>query len=499
MPCYQTFFLLIRLHLTDSGPTYHFMNYQFPKDFIWGSATAAIQIEGAASEAGKGPSMWDDYCQQHPERIFQQANPAIACDHYHRMPEDVALIQQMAHNGYRFSLSWPRLLPQGTGALNSKGVAFYDRLIDRLLAAGIAPNVTLYHWDLPLALAQQGGWGNRQTVDHFVAYAEHCFRLYGDRVPHWATINEPAWSILNGYVTALHPPCVHSYKQAIQAAHHMICAHALTIQKYHQGDHNGQIGIVLNMSTIYPATQSSQDRAAAQLADGALNRWFIDPVLLGRYPEDIWQYYADWDLLPEHSGEELGWFTEDSIDFIGVNYYYPHYASGDATTTQFHLNTTGENDPQQDCVFSIKGAFKFVKNPQGRYTDWDWEIYPEGLLQLLQRAESYRPGIPVYVTENGIGLQDQLDLSPSLPVQQHVDDQERIDFVAEHLKVIHQALAEGVNVKGYYMWSLMDNFSWINGYKKRYGFLYIDRDNNLQRYRKKSSYWYQDVIENNGF
>ncbi|GAA5218119.1 glycoside hydrolase family 1 protein [Corallincola platygyrae] len=469
------------------------MQHPFPPKFIWGSATAAIQIEGAADIDGKGPSIWDQFCQQHPERIYQQATPALGCDHYHRMSEDVALIKAMGHNGYRFSLSWPRIQPDGQGAFNEKGFDFYDRLIDQLLEAGIAPNVTLYHWDLPLALAEQGGWENRATVDHFVRYAAACFERFGDRVPQWATLNEPSWSTLNGYVTALHPPCVHSYKRAIQVAHHMLCAHALTVKHYHEKAYLGQIGIVLNMSTVYPATASAQDETAARLADGALNRWFIEPALLGHYPDDVWQYYADWDLLPEHTGEELGWFTEDSIDFIGVNYYYPHYASGNADQTQFYLNTSGEKDPAQDCIFSIKGAFKFVKNPQGRYTDWDWEIYPEGLYELLKRANGYRPNIPIYVTENGIGLQDKLNPDGS------VDDPDRIAFVKEHLAVIHQAIEDGINVKGYYMWALMDNFSWINGYKKRYGFLYIDRDNDLSRYRKASSYWYQSVAENNGF
>lgn len=469
------------------------MRHTFPSGFVWGSATAAIQIEGAAAEDGKGPSIWDTFCQQHPECIYHQATPTEACDHYHRYAEDVSLIREMGHNGYRMSISWPRLFPDGAGQLNQQGADFYHRLFDALLAAGIQPNVTLYHWDLPDALAKQGGWLNKQTITHFLNYAKTCFELYGDKVKLWSTLNEPAWTTLNSYVTGLHPPCEHDYRKAIQVAHNFICAHVQTVTLFHQMNTGGQIGLVLNMSTVYPATSSKGDLLAAQMADGILNRWFIDPALLGRYPDDIWQYYADWDLLPEHTTQELASLAEDSVDFIGVNYYYPHYASADAPDTHFYLNTSGEKDPQQDCQFSIKGLFRFVKNPSGRYTDWDWEIYPEGLYQLLERAEHYRPGIPVYVTENGIGMPDQLEADGK------VNDYARIEFVREHLEVIHRAIQNGINVKGYYMWALMDNFSWINGYKKRYGFLYIDRENQLTRYRKQSSYWFQQVAENNGF
>lgn len=466
------------------------MRYRFPEGFVWGSATAALQIEGASDQDGRGPSVWDRFCAEHPERIHGGATPAVACDHYRRWPQDVGLMRAMGHTGYRFSIAWPRLFPEGDGRFNPAGAAFYDRLIDALLAAGIAPNATLYHWDLPAALGERGGWENKATIDAFLHYAERCFRLYGDRVGLWATLNEPGWSTLNGYVTGLHPPGRRDYRAAIQVAHNLLVAHARAVQCFHGLGTGGQIGLVLNMSAVYPASESEADRAAAHLADGILNRWFIEPALLGRYPQDVLRLYRTHRLLPAAERDELLGFQEDSLDFIGVNYYYPHYASAVAPTTRFAMNTSGE--PGDRGAFSIAGLFGFVRNPRGRFTDWDWEIDPEALYHLLMRAERYRPGIPIYVTENGIGLREAPD------AQGRIRDPERIAFVRDHLKAVHRAIADGARVRGYYMWSLMDNFSWINGFKKRYGLLYVDRDT-LERRPKESSRWYAEVAAHNGF
>jgi 6-phospho-beta-glucosidase len=399
-------------------------------------------------------------------------------------------MRTLGHNGYRFSIAWPRLFPVGDGTFNAAGAAFYDRLIDALLAAGIEPNVTLYHWDLPAALGDRGGWENKATIDAFLTYAERCFRRYGDRVKRWATLNEPGWSTLNGYVTGLHPPARSDYRAAIQVAHNLLVAHARAVALFHRLGTGGEIGLVFNMSTVYPASESAADRSAARLADGVLNRWFIDPALLGRYPEDVLRLYRDHHLLPQWDAGELLAFQEDSLDFVGVNYYYPHYASADAPSTGFAMNTSGERGDQG--AFSIGGLFRFVRNPRGRFTDWDWEIDPEALYDLLIRAERYRPGIPIYVTENGIGRNEEPD------AHGQIDDQARIAFVRDHLMVTHRAIADGANVRGYYMWSLMDNFSWINGFKKRYGFLHVDRET-LERRPKASAQWYAQVAARNGF
>lgn len=459
------------------------MELRFPKDFVWGSATAAIQIEGAAATDGKGPSQWDVFCKNNPEKIFDGGTPEVACDHYHRFKEDVQLMKQTGHKGYRLSIAWTRIFPKGFGEINPKGVEFYKKLFQELSANGIEPNVTLYHWDLPQTLAEKGGWENKETIEHFANYARTCFEVFGKDVKLWSTLNEPGWTTLQGYVTGLHPPNKTSYKAAIQVAHNFMVAHARAVKEYHKLNLGGQIGLVLNMSTVYPAEKTSADIKAASLADGFLNRWFIDPAIKGEYPKDIWDFYKEKNLLPEHTDEELKLFKEDTIDFIGVNYYYPHFASADATEDAYHLNTSGNKN--EDCKFSIKGVFKFVKNPHGKYTDWGWEINPEALYDLLIRAHEYRPGIPVYITENGVGLQEKLE-------GETVNDDARIEFVSEHLKVAHKALEAGVNLKGYYMWALMDNFSWVNGYKKRYGFLFVDRATQ-DRYIKKSGRWYAEL------
>ncbi len=461
----------------------------FPEGFIWGSATAALQIEGATQEDGRGDSHWDAFCREHPERIYERETPDIACDHYHRWTEDVQHMRECGHNGYRMSIAWPRILPDGRGAMNPKGLAFYDRLFDALCTADIQPNVTLYHWDLPQALALEGGWENPDTAMAFADYAESCFRAFGDRVKHWSTFNEPGWSLLNGYVTALHPPAKHDYPAAVLASWNMLRGHAMAVERYRALRQGGAIGLVLNMSTVYPATDSAEDLAAANLADGLLNRWFIDPALLGRFPKDAWNLYERCGLLPVMATEDLERLQRETVDFIGVNYYNPHYASANAPTTVFGLNNSGNQE--EACQFSIEGLFKFVKNPNGRYTDWAWEIFPEGLYALLMRAHAYRPGLPIYVTENGIGLKDEI-----LP-DGTVDDQVRIDFVREHLEVIHRAIQDGANVRGYYMWSLLDNFSWINGFKKRYGFFYVDRTT-LKRIPKCSAAWFRDIAQKNG-
>ena len=466
------------------------MNYIFPKDFIWGAATAAIQIEGAAREGGKGLSQWDVFCQKNPDKIFEAATPEIACDHYHRYKEDIQLMKQCGHNGYRLSIAWTRIFPKGFGELNKEGVAFYRSLFEELLSKGIEPNVTLYHWDLPQSLAEIGGWENKEVIQHFVYYASQCFESFGDLVRKLVTFNEPGWSTLQSYMTGLHPPCKKDPGSALQVSHNILVAHAKAIEAFRSQKKAGEIGIVLNMSPIYSVSKDTADQKAALLADGILNRWFAEPVLIGNYPKDIWELYESCELLPKHTTEELQLIQKNLVDFIGVNYYYPQYASSDAPESIYHLNTSGKKE--EACKFAIKNIFRFVKNPQGKFTNWGWEIHPQGLTELLERIHHYRPNIPIYVTENGIGLIENLN------EKQIVDDQERIDFVREHLIAAHKALQNGVNLKGYYMWSLMDNFSWINGYKKRYGFLFIDRKTQ-NRYLKKSAYWFKKVSEENGF
>jgi 6-phospho-beta-glucosidase len=294
--------------------------------------------------------------------------------------------------------------------------------------------------------------------------------------------------VLNGYVTGLHPPCrKQDYAGALRAAQGLLRGHALAAAAFRQERKDARAGIVLNMSRIHPASDSAADAAAAALADGIINRWFSDAVLHGRFPQEIKDLYARQNLLPAGWDEAESLLRRAPVDFLGVNYYYPHYASADAPATNFHLNTSGR--AEEDCQFSIKGLFRFVKNPRGRFTAWGWEIDPKGLFDLIMRVHEARPGLPVYVTENGIGRIEKLQDGT-------VDDGERIDFVRAHLEEVHRAIAAGATVRGYYMWSLMDNFSWINGYKKRYGFLYVDRGT-LERTKKRSALWFRDVARAN--
>ncbi|MBF0406614.1 MAG: beta-glucosidase [Candidatus Riflebacteria bacterium] len=466
------------------------IKFLFPDNFIWGSATSALQIEGASDADGRGPSVWDSFCREHPEKIYQQATPEIACDHYRKYAEDVALIKQFGHNGYRMSISWPRIFPSGQKDFNNAGADFYSRLFDFLLQNGIEPNVTLYHWDLPQYLADNGGWENPATIDAFVNYSQKCFELYADRVKLWSTINEPAWTTLNGYVTALHPPCRTDYKAAVQVATNFLVAHARAANCFHSMNKPGKIGIALNMSPVYPATSTPEDIAAAELADSIFNAWFSEILLKGKFPQKASELYHKAGIFPNISDSDMNLFENGNLlDFIGVNYYYPHYATSEAAETSFHLNTSGNRN--ESCMFSIEGLFRFVKNPTGIYTDWAWEIKPEVLYDLLTKIHSLAPGLPVYITENGIGKNETL-------TDGTVQDDDRIEFVQSHLEAIHKAISAGINVRGYYMWSLLDNFSWINGFKKRYGFFFVDRDT-MMRFPKKSAHWYRNVAQNNGF
>ena len=466
------------------------MQYSFPEHFIWGAATAALQIEGATAEDGRGDSVWDVFCREYPERIFGHATPELACDHYRRFVEDVRLMREFGVTGYRFSISWPRLFPGGDGPLNERGAAFYHRLIDALLEAGIQPHVTLFHWDLPQPLAVAGNWESTRTMNAFEIYAATCFRLFGDRVKRWATFNEPGWMTLNGWVTGLHPPARHDYRAAVQVATNLLAAHARVYERFHGDRREGEVGIVLNMSPVLPATKGPADVHAARIADALLNRWFSDPVLHGRFPEAAVSLYEEHGLMPAITPDDRQRLSRPSSDFLGVNYYYPHHASADAPETGFHINMSGER--QDACKFVIEGMFRFVQPAQGRATDWGWEIAPEVLGDLLIALHDERPDLPIDVTENGIGL-------PDVPGPDgRIDDQARITFVRDHLAAIHRAMAAGTNVRGYYLWSLLDNFSWINGYKKRYGLFHVDRTT-CARTPKSSAFWYRDVSRNHGF
>jgi 6-phospho-beta-glucosidase len=443
-------------------------NPNFPPEFLWGCATSALQIEGSLEADGRARSIWDDFCRDYPERIHGGASPEPACDHYRRWEEDLDWIARLGHNAYRFSIAWPRVQ-------SPAGLDFYDRLVDGLCRRGIQPLATLYHWDLPSAL---GSWDEAATVEAFADYAQLCAARLGDRVSHWMTLNEPAWSLMNGYVTGLHPPAVHDLRRAFQAAHHQILAHHRAVEVLRSGV-RGQIGIALNLSPVRCAGATAKDRRAARWADGFLNRWFLGSVIEGAYPSELAG------LLRRTLGWEAEIAEPQPLDFLGVNYYYPKWVKGSDRPTSFALNTSG--NAADRCHFSLENRMMFVSPPGSQKTEWDWEIDPQGLLELLVELHRRHPGLPLIVTENGIGLREEW--------ADRFDDRERMEFVGAHLRAVQQALRENVPVRGYLMWSLMDNFSWLNGYQKRYGLLAVHPET-LERRPKASAEWFRRVFQN---
>lgn len=440
----------------------------FPEHFTWGAATAAYQIEGAWDEDGKGPSIWDVFCRV-PGAIQDGDTGDVACDHYHRWREDVALMRELGLRAYRFSVSWPRVLPEGKGKVNRPGLDFYDRLVDALLAAEIQPFVTLYHWDLPQALQEEGGWPVRDTARRFADFADVVSRRLGDRVRHWITLNEPWVVAYAGYGNGYHAPGIRNPLAAVQATHHLLLAHGLAVPVLREnGDTATRVGITLNLSPVHSASDRPADEEAARRYDGFLNRWFLDPLFRRRYPEDMLEMLGS--VLPDGYEEDLETIAVP-MDFLGVNNY---------------TRTVIADDPD-----SVVVETREVK-PTGRpYTEMGWEVYPEGLYEILTRVHrDYAPPC-IYVTENGAAFADRVDADG------RVHDAQRMDFLREYIVQAHRALEEGVPLAGYFVWTLLDNFEWAYGYSKRFGIVYVDFATQ-ERIVKDSGIWYRGVIAENG-
>lgn len=465
----------------------------FPDGFLWGAATAAYQVEGGYQADGKGPSIWDEFAHR-PGATYQGTNGDVAVDHYHRFREDVALMGELGMKSYRFSLSWPRLLPTGRGEVNEAGVAFYSDLIDELLKHQIEPMITLYHWDLPLALQQEGGWEARSTADAFVEYARLCYQRFGDRVKLWSTFNETVVFIGHGYITGAHPPAVQDPARAVQACHHVFVAHAAAVAAFRQSGIPGQIGFVNVLQPHTPRSSAPEDVAACELADGIYTHWLYDPVLKGEYPADLLAKTQSLWGVPRFAPGDADLLRNNICDFIGLNFYKretvaanPH---GETQLTANHSGTRGSGH-QPGKEFGFKGLFKFVRNPDGVYTDWDWEIYPQGLTDGILAIKARYGDVPIYITENGLGAKDPV-------IDGEVVDDDRIAYLSQHIAAIADAIEQGAEVRGYYPWSFIDLLSWLNGYQKQYGFVYVDHARGLARQRKKSFFWYQKVIAGNG-
>ena len=456
----------------------------FPSDFTWGAATSSYQIEGAHNIDGKGPSIWDAFCTI-PGKVHQKESGRISCDHYHRLAGDVQLMQDLGLKAYRFSISWPRIMPLGYGRINRQGVQFYDELIDRLLEAKIDPWATLYHWDLPLALQlEKDGWLNKDMASYFADYAEICFEHFGDRVKNWITINEPWVVAMLGYGQGVFAPGRISNSEPYLAAHHLILAHAAAVGRYRkkfQSIQQGKIGITNNCDWREPLTSSLSDQEAAQRALEFFLGWFADPIYFGDYPESMRERVKD--RLPEFTDNQKEVVTGSS-DFFGLNHYTTMYATagGDQLPKTSVYGNGGLSEDQQ-VELSLDAGWKL--------TAMQWAIVPWGCQRLLHWIDRRYEHPEIVITENGAAFDDRQNLGI-------VNDAERIDFFTAYLEAVHRAILSGVNVTGYFAWSLMDNFEWASGYDKRFGLHFVDFQT-LERIPKASAKWFTEVIRDNGF
>jgi beta-glucosidase len=434
----------------------------FPPDFLWGAATASYQIEGAVREDGRGISIWDTFSHT-PGKTKNGDTGDVADDHYHRWQEDIALMRDLGLDAYRFSVAWPRIIPAGRGAVNQAGLDFYDRLVDGLLAAGIQPFVTLYHWDLPQALQDAGGWANRDTAPAFADYAEVVARRLGDRVRAWITLNEPWVVAFVGNLQGRHAPGFQDLPTALRVTHHLLLAHGLAVPRLRAATPGTPVGITLNLTPVEAASDAPEDRAAAARQDTYSNRLFLDPIRRGVYPAAA-QGFLGGTTLPVQEGDLA--IIAAPLDFLGVNYY--------ARTVVRHAPGSG--------MLELEAV-----QPPGEYTTMGWEVYPAGLRALLDRVHRDYAFPAYYITENGVAFVDVVETDGA------VHDERRTAFLQGHFRAAAQAIQDGVPLRGYFIWSLLDNFEWGHGYSQRFGIVYVDYDTQ-RRIVKDSGRWYRQFL-----
>lgn len=436
---------------------------EFPKNFVWGAATASYQIEGAAFEDGKGESIWDRFSHT-PGKVTNGDTGDVACDHYHRYPEDIELMKKLGINSYRLSIAWPRIFPEGRGSVNSKGVDFYIRLCEGLVNAGIDPAVTLYHWDLPQKLMDMGGWANRDVPRYFADYAAVIYEKLGPYVKRWFTLNEPNVVAYVGCKEGRHAPGISDPAIANQVAHHLLLGHGLAHQAFIDGNHQGQLGIVVDVWPMLPSTDLPEDKVKAD----EINAWnlclFLDPIFKGRYPANVWENKAGGPgFEPVIHADDMK-IIHKPADLIGLNNYSSRMVGAKADEVMATYPVTHMN----------------------------WAIIPRGIYEVCSYMKDTYGDVPLFITENGAAFQDSVD------AQGRVADSQRIEYLQQYIGQVHRAIQDGVNLQGYYCWSLMDNFEWAHGYGKRFGLIYIDYET-LKRYPKDSFYWYQNLIRQNAF
>jgi beta-glucosidase len=447
----------------------------FPRGFLWGTATSSYQIEGATGEDGRGESIWDRFCAR-PGAIGDGSSGAVACDHYRLWRDDIALMRELGVHAYRFSIAWPRIAPDGR-RIEPRGLDFYDRLVDGLLAAGIEPWATLYHWDLPQALEDRGGWTARATAHAFVDYADACARRLGDRVRGFITHNEPWCAAILGYREGVHAPGRREWPAALAAAHHLLLSHGWAVPVLRHHAPRVPVGITLNLAPVHAASRSVADGDARRWLDGHFNRWFLDPLYGRGYPDDMVRDYVRDGALPSAQPPWVEAGDLDAIatptDFLGVNYYYRQVA-------------------RSDRVHEVDNAPPTLERaPRSEWTEMDWEVYPEGLWELLVRLHlDYAPA-KLYVTENGASWSDGPDADG------RIHDARRTAYLRDHFLQARRAIEDGVPLAGYFVWSLLDNFEWQHGYAQRFGIVWVDLATQ-RRTLKDSALWYRDAIAKNG-
>lgn len=451
------------------GETSRDAQQRFPNNFLWGAATASYQIEGAWDEDGKGPSIWDTFSRQ-PGAVVNGDTGDVADDHYHRWQDDVAIMRSLGLKAYRFSIAWPRILPEGEGAVSQAGLDFYDRLVDGLLSAGIQPFVTLYHWDLPQALQDRGGWANRAIVDQFTCYTEVVAQRLGDRVKHWITLNEPHVFAYVGNYYGRHAPGVRSLPVANQVSHYSLLSHGQAVSVLRALWPDAQVGITLNLNLAYPASALPADRLAAKIVDGHLNRWFLDPIYGRGYPADMLSFYGDSAPVIEPGDMET---IAAPTDFLGVNYYHNRFVR----SVSAEVDGLGFSGLKPDEL--VQAGYEL--------TEMGWPVMPDGLRELLVHLHrEYHPGA-MYVTENGAAFEDQLEDGA-------VHDARRVAYLKEHFDAARRAISDGVPLRGYFVWSLLDNFEWALGYGKRFGIVHVNYDTQ-ERILKDSARYFQRIIQ----
>lgn len=456
---------------------------KFPKDFLWGAATSAPQSEGANFEDGKSANTWDKWFELSPERFYKNQGPAVTSDVYHQYKEEVERMKAIGMNSFRTSISWSRLLPDGK-TLNPKAVEFYRSYFSTLKEAGVEPIINLFHFDMPWWLMELGGWETRQSVDAFAFYAQTAFEQFGDLVEYWTTFNEPLVHIECGYLHGAHYPEKHDFKLAVQVGYHTLMAHVLAVEKFRQVNiENGKIGIILNVSPAYSKSDSEEDLRAKEIADHLHIFSFLDPTVLGTVPETLKNILAENGLTPVVQPEDKNLMANNTVDFVGMNYYQP-----------FRVQAKRDGKSPAESPTDLYSSYVWPERRMNEYRGW--EIYPEALYDVAMMMKEKYHNIPWYVSENGMGVADEERFADENGV---IQDDYRIEFIKEHLVQLERGIADGSNCFGYHMWTFSDCWSWLNAYKNRYGFYRVDIENKQKRTVKKSGLWLKNLTENNGF